>query len=258
MRVAGISVAMASRQRPTAYLVILDDSSGKEVIEANQAFPADDVDLATQLHDTAKAVRSRLEGLAVERVIVRRADRPPSANNTEGPRLRLLMEGAVTRGPWRRDGDHAWHRRGHRNLVWGQKSRCRRCICPVAESARPALPLHRGNQRRASRSAANLADLGGMARTRERRERFFQLSDGSASKALRPFACRQGLQQSADNHSSLRVSVPLQLGGKTDPGKRFFQADYSRAKIVALTLLAHAIKACCALVSRRKRPDLFT
>lgn len=96
MRVAGISVAMASRQRPTAYLVILDDSSGKEVIEANQAFPADDVDLATQLHDTAKAVRSRLEGLAVERVIVRRADRPPSANNTEGPRLRLLMEGAVT------------------------------------------------------------------------------------------------------------------------------------------------------------------
>jgi hypothetical protein len=96
MRVAGISVAMVSRQRPTAYLVVLDDSSGREVIEANQAFPADDVDLATQLHDTAEAVRSRLEGLAIERVVVRRADRPPSASNTEGPRIRLLMEGAVT------------------------------------------------------------------------------------------------------------------------------------------------------------------
>jgi len=87
---------MSSRQRPTAYLVILDDSSGREVIEANQAFPADDVDLATQLHDTAEAVRSRLEGLVVERVVVRRADRPPRASNTEGPRLRLLMEGALT------------------------------------------------------------------------------------------------------------------------------------------------------------------
>lgn len=96
MRVAGISVAMASRQRPTAYLVVLDDSSGREVIETNQAFPADDVDLATQLLDTAEAVRSRLQGLAAERVVVRRADRPPSASNAEGPRLRLLMEGAVT------------------------------------------------------------------------------------------------------------------------------------------------------------------
>ena len=96
MRVAGISVAMASRQRPAAYLVVLDDSSGRAMIKADHAFPADDMDLATQLHDTAEAVRSRLEGLAIERVIVRRADRPPSASNTEGPRLRLLMEGAVT------------------------------------------------------------------------------------------------------------------------------------------------------------------
>jgi hypothetical protein len=96
MRVAGISVTMASPKRPTAYLVVLDDSSGREVIEASQAFPADDVDLATQLHDTAEAVRSRLEGLVIERVVVRRADRPPSPSNAEGPRFRLLMEGAVT------------------------------------------------------------------------------------------------------------------------------------------------------------------
>ena len=92
---------MTSPRRPTVYLIVLDDSSGQEVIETGQAFPADDADLATQLHDTAEAVRSRLDGLSVERVVVRRADRPPSASNTEGPRLRLLMSGDTHLGPVR-------------------------------------------------------------------------------------------------------------------------------------------------------------
>jgi hypothetical protein len=58
-------------------------------------FTADDTDLATQLHDMGEAVRSRLAGVAVDRVVVRRADRPPVPSNLEGPRLRLLTEGAV-------------------------------------------------------------------------------------------------------------------------------------------------------------------
>ena len=73
---------------------MLDGSSGP-TIEIAEVFTSDDVDLATQLHDMAEALRSRLDGLRVERVVVRRADRPPRASNTEGPRLRLLMEGAV-------------------------------------------------------------------------------------------------------------------------------------------------------------------
>ena len=66
------------------------------MIEAGDAFPSDAVDLATQLHDTAEAIRSRLEGLGLARAVVRRADRPPRARDTDGPKLRLLMEGAVT------------------------------------------------------------------------------------------------------------------------------------------------------------------
>jgi hypothetical protein len=48
-----------------------------------------------QLHDAAEALKSRLQGLVVDRVVVRRADRPPRASNAEGPRIRLLMEGAL-------------------------------------------------------------------------------------------------------------------------------------------------------------------
>jgi hypothetical protein len=93
VRVAGIAVDIPKTNRPVARLVVL---AGPAAVEATETFPGDDVDLATQLHDMASAVRSRLEGLAVGRVIVRRADRPQRANNKEGPRLRLIVEGAVT------------------------------------------------------------------------------------------------------------------------------------------------------------------
>jgi hypothetical protein len=96
VRVAGIAVDVPSPQRPAARLVVLTDAAGSATVEVTERFTSDLVDLATQLHDMAEAVRSRLTGLNVDRVVVRRADRPPRASNTEGPRLRLLMEGAVT------------------------------------------------------------------------------------------------------------------------------------------------------------------
>lgn len=86
---------MPTPKRPTARIVIVDDASGTVAIAAAEAFPSRDRPLATQLHDAAEAIRSRLKGLAVERVVVRRADRPPHASNTEGPRIRLLTEGAI-------------------------------------------------------------------------------------------------------------------------------------------------------------------
>jgi hypothetical protein len=75
---------------------VLDDGTGEPVIEVAADFPSDDVDLPVQLHDAAEAVRSRLEALGLERVVIRRADRPPRASNAEGPKLRLLLEGALT------------------------------------------------------------------------------------------------------------------------------------------------------------------
>lgn len=95
MRVAGIAVDVPKTNRPVARLVVLSGSSAAPIVEANEVFSGDNADLATQLHDMAEAVRSRLQGLGVDRSLIRRADRPPRANNNEGPRLRLLAEGAV-------------------------------------------------------------------------------------------------------------------------------------------------------------------
>lgn len=95
MRVAGICVEITARGRPMARLVVVDDAAGAPTVDRVADFPSDNVDIATQLHDGAEAVKSRLTGLAVDRVVVRRADRPPRPSNQEGPRMRLLMEGAI-------------------------------------------------------------------------------------------------------------------------------------------------------------------
>jgi hypothetical protein len=76
-------------------MVILDDSGGTPSVQGVHDFPTDNADLATQLYDVAEAVRSALRGVQVDRVLLRRADRPPRASNTDGPRLRLLAEGAL-------------------------------------------------------------------------------------------------------------------------------------------------------------------
>lgn len=96
MRVVGISIDSPSRGRPAVRLVVVDDSGGHPVIEVAEDYPSNAADVAVQLHDAGEAVRSRLNAQRVERVVVRRADKPPVASNADGPRLRLLMEGAVT------------------------------------------------------------------------------------------------------------------------------------------------------------------
>ena len=53
------------------------------------------VDVVHQLFDVARGVESRLKGLSVDRVIVRRADVPTVASKKDAPRIRLLTEGAA-------------------------------------------------------------------------------------------------------------------------------------------------------------------
>jgi hypothetical protein len=96
MRVAGIAVKMPSGGRPSVRIIVADDASGSPVISDAQEITSDHADLPEQLHDAAESVRSRLKALNVERVVVRRADRPTTPSNQDGPRYRLIMEGAVT------------------------------------------------------------------------------------------------------------------------------------------------------------------
>lgn len=95
MRVAGIATKMISKGRPSVRLVVVTDTPALAVVDA-VTLPSDNTELAEKLHDTAEAIRSRLAGLAVDRVVVRRADCAQVPSNQEGPRIRLLTEGAVT------------------------------------------------------------------------------------------------------------------------------------------------------------------
>lgn len=96
VRTAGIAVELASPKRPSVRLVVLDDASGAPVVEETEDIPSAAVDIVEQLSHAGKTVESRLQGLKVDRVVVRRADFSKKSRNTEGPRIRLLVEGAAT------------------------------------------------------------------------------------------------------------------------------------------------------------------
>lgn len=95
MRSVGVAVHMASRRRPTARVVVLDGSWGAAAEIGQFELTSNKDDFATVLHELASALTSHLSGLGANRVVIRRADLPPRASNAEGPRLRLLAEGAL-------------------------------------------------------------------------------------------------------------------------------------------------------------------
>lgn len=99
MRTLGIAVTM--KATPVLSFVLLDnqtatDSSAEVAVEVQFEVPLEDRALAEQLGEAAKTVRGRVRSLAPDAVGVRRADWSNRASNRDGPRKRLLVEGAVT------------------------------------------------------------------------------------------------------------------------------------------------------------------
>jgi hypothetical protein len=87
---------MTAKQRPTAHVVVLEGGWGSpSVVEAFDLTSAEE-DKPTQLTRLAAGLRSRAKGLRPDRVIIRRADYFRVASSAEGPRMRLLAEGALT------------------------------------------------------------------------------------------------------------------------------------------------------------------
>jgi hypothetical protein len=76
-------------------LCVLDDGGGDPIVSHVEEIAADDIDIVEQLFAVARGVESRLKGLNVDRVIVRRADVPTVASKKDAPRIRLLTEGAA-------------------------------------------------------------------------------------------------------------------------------------------------------------------
>jgi hypothetical protein len=90
----GIAVQMTTKGRPTARVVVLDgDWATPSTVEAFELTSTDD-DKPLQLAALAAGLRSRVKGLTPDRIVIRRADLQV-ASKKEGPRVRLLAEGAL-------------------------------------------------------------------------------------------------------------------------------------------------------------------
>ena len=97
MKVLGIAVRV-SNMRSTTSLVLLEGTKGSEVgavvLDALQV-TGGDTDWATHVGNIAQAVRGHVQSICPDAVIVRRADQAPHARNSDGPKVRLLIEGGV-------------------------------------------------------------------------------------------------------------------------------------------------------------------
>ncbi|SEQ78857.1 hypothetical protein SAMN05444745_1116 [Arthrobacter sp. OV608] len=103
MRALGLCIDIPASKKPTVRAVVLQDSlPADQVPTLSDVIPADcfevvstSSDLAGQLKELSAAITGRIESLRPDIVVVRRADRPPKASNQDGPRFRLMSEGAV-------------------------------------------------------------------------------------------------------------------------------------------------------------------
>lgn len=91
----GVAVKMTTKGVPTVRVVVVDGPPGSAAVVDAFDVSAPQEEFAGTLAEIAEAVASRAKGLGVDRTVVRRADKSQRPSNKEGPRLRLLTEGAV-------------------------------------------------------------------------------------------------------------------------------------------------------------------
>lgn len=95
MRSIGVCVRLTTKKRPTANVVVLEGTYVAPAVVETFELTSREGPVPIQLADLHNNLRSRLSGLKPDRVLVRRADHPFKPSNQEGPRLRLLAEGAL-------------------------------------------------------------------------------------------------------------------------------------------------------------------
>lgn len=93
-RAVGLAVALV-KGRPRADVVVMEGTRSAPVLVESFALTSGETELVDQLHDLATALRNRLIGLKPDRVMIRRADQAPTPSGAEGPKVRLLTEGAL-------------------------------------------------------------------------------------------------------------------------------------------------------------------
>ena len=94
----GIAVRV-NKWKSTVSLVLLEGDSGDDESTARviEQFPVtgDDTKWAAHVGNVATAVRGHAKSMKPDVVIVRRADQAPQGRNSDGPKLRLMIEGGI-------------------------------------------------------------------------------------------------------------------------------------------------------------------
>lgn len=93
-RCIGVGVRIVGG-RPRARVVVLDGSRSAPVDAEHFEATTQAADVVEQIHELAASISNRVLGLRPDRVMVQRADYFKIASNAEGPRTRLLAEGAI-------------------------------------------------------------------------------------------------------------------------------------------------------------------
>ena len=97
--IVGVQIEMQTRNKeklPTAKVsVVRRGQDGKITAAENFRLVPRGSDLAEMLKDLGSSFANRVNGLAPGTVVVRRAEQPPRATKQEGPKRRLLAEGAL-------------------------------------------------------------------------------------------------------------------------------------------------------------------
>lgn len=98
MRALGIAVRV-SKWKSTVSLVLLETTAHAEdspVAVLEKLTVTDDArEWASHVGNVASAVRGHAKSMELDVVVVRRADQSPQGRNSDGPKLRLMIEGGI-------------------------------------------------------------------------------------------------------------------------------------------------------------------
>lgn len=93
-RVLGAAVKMVSR-RPRVRVVVMEGTLSAPSLVESFELTTSEAAIVEQVHDLATNFGNRVTGLAPDRVMIQRADYFRIASNADGPRVRLIAEGAL-------------------------------------------------------------------------------------------------------------------------------------------------------------------
>jgi len=95
IRSLGIDVGFGRPGRPTAHAVLVEGTQQAPTLVDSFELTSVHADVATLLFDLVAGLRSWLSGSTPDVVVISRADFFRMGKNTEGPRIRLMAEGAL-------------------------------------------------------------------------------------------------------------------------------------------------------------------